>query len=149
MTDVNQKFWSLVDTSGGPDACWPWIGPVNDKGYGDFFLGRGEDGARKNGQILAHRYAFFLAHGRWPNSQALHKCDNRPCCNQGHLFEGDHLTNMQDRLLKNRYRYKTTDEQVEMIRILFSAGGMSLREIARVAGVGRDTARLIAKGVSS
>src|SRR5829696_5452778 len=27
-------FENLIDRSSGPDACWPWLGYVNPRGYG-------------------------------------------------------------------------------------------------------------------
>ena len=30
---TEQEFWSKVDSSSGIDACWPWIGKL-DNGYG-------------------------------------------------------------------------------------------------------------------
>lgn len=29
-----ERFWPKVDKSGGPDACWPWLGGINGDGYG-------------------------------------------------------------------------------------------------------------------
>src|SRR5438874_974236 len=31
---LKDGFWSKVDKSGGPDACWPWTGCINAWGYG-------------------------------------------------------------------------------------------------------------------
>lgn len=45
-------FWSRVDQSAGPDACWPWLGAVNRKGYGR---------RHYQGKVtLAHRVALLL-----------------------------------------------------------------------------------------
>jgi len=30
------RFWAKVDTSAGPEECWPWIGPRDATGYGLF-----------------------------------------------------------------------------------------------------------------
>src|SRR5689334_7900007 len=46
------EFWSRVDRSGGPTACWPWMGPRTKDGYGRF---RGR---------YAHRIALEAALGR-------------------------------------------------------------------------------------
>jgi hypothetical protein len=27
-----ERFWSLVDRRGGPDACWLWTGPTRSRG---------------------------------------------------------------------------------------------------------------------
>lgn len=89
-----ERFWPKVDQSGGPDACWPWVGARDPNGYGRVYI----DG---NGR-LAHRVAFLLAHGRWPANGALHACDNPPCCNPAHLFDGDQAANLADAASKGR-----------------------------------------------
>lgn len=88
-----ERFWSKVDRTGGPDACWPWTGSRIRQGYGRINI----DGAL----VLTHRVAFFLAFERWP-ACALHKCDNPPCCNPSHLFEGTYADNAADREAKGR-----------------------------------------------
>jgi hypothetical protein len=76
-----ERFWSKVDTSGGPDACWPWIGPKKDNGYGQFQFG----GKAASTQVIAHRAAFEMRSGAIPAGlQIDHLCRNRPCCNPKH-----------------------------------------------------------------
>jgi hypothetical protein len=51
---------------------------------------------------MAHRMAWFAEYGRWPEPCALHRCDNPPCCNPAHLFEGTRADNMRDMWSKGR-----------------------------------------------
>lgn len=85
-----QRFLARVDRSGGPDACWPWIGPVNQRGYGQ----QNVPGLR--GVAKSHRLALWLAKGSPPPNKpwALHACDNPPCCNPAHLDWGTRLENI-------------------------------------------------------
>jgi hypothetical protein len=49
------RFWSKVDRSGGPDACWPWTAGMFSTGYGAF---------KVDGRTLkASRMAYELSHG--------------------------------------------------------------------------------------
>jgi hypothetical protein len=94
---IADRFWRKVDTSGGPDACWPWLGYVmrdelrSPQGYGQF---------RPSGVLgrrlwKAHRFALFLATGEVPQGMdACHECDNTVCCNPSHLWWGTHQENM-------------------------------------------------------
>lgn len=69
-----ERLWKRVDRSAGPDACWPWTGSVNPKGYGDLGPGPGER--------TAHRIAYASTFGAIPPGLCvLHRCDNPPCCN--------------------------------------------------------------------
>jgi hypothetical protein len=111
------RFWVYVD-KGGP--CWLWCGPTNrarpnrESGYGVFSI-RGR-------HVYAHQFAFLLAGGVIPSGGFVcHDCpggDNRLCVRNdaagfhevngvlrpkfGHLWQGDHLSNMADMAAKGR-----------------------------------------------
>lgn len=88
---VAERFWPKVDRSGGPDACWPFTGCIiKPYGHGQF------------DKTTAHRIAFFLTHGRLPAPYGCHSCDNPPCCNPAHLFEGTAQDNIDDMIAKGR-----------------------------------------------
>ena len=89
------RFWSKVDKSGGPDACWPWLAGKNDEGYGTFYL----DGRTHR----AHRVAYRWANGPVPDGFVLdHLCRMPSCVNPAHLFEGTQAENLRDRDQKGR-----------------------------------------------
>lgn len=89
--DDDERFWSRVDRSGGPDACWPWTArAVKRGGYGDFQL-RGR-------RYRASRYAYQLTHGPIPPGLVIcHRCDNPPCVNPAHLYSGTQSDNERDK----------------------------------------------------
>lgn len=91
-----ERFWAKVDKSAGPEGCWPWTGRRYPKGYGSVWFAGGERGT--------HVVACELAHGPPPfeGAQALHSCDNRPCCNTAHLRWGSHVENMRDMVERGR-----------------------------------------------
>lgn len=73
------KFWSLVDKSGGEDACWPWKGRCNKDGYGHVWIGGKAD-------KRAHRVACALmGKVQPPDTVADHLCRERSCCNPKHI----------------------------------------------------------------
>lgn len=86
-------FWSRVDRSGGPNACWPVRGAGND--YGRVLVG----GRR----VGAHRYAWEQERGPIPDGMVvMHGCDNPPCVNVAHLSLGTQVENIADRVRKGR-----------------------------------------------
>lgn len=83
------RFWSKVDRR-GPRECWPWNGSRNSErgGYGNFNLG--------GKCVAASRVALALKLGKWPEHRACHTCDNPPCCNPAHLYDGTAKQNAAD-----------------------------------------------------
>lgn len=132
---TSERFWSKVDMSGGPDACWPWTaGRVKD-GYGHFsFEGK---------NIPSHRYAFFSHYGYWPMPIGRHTCDNPPCCNPRHIIPGTKLDNSRDRIdrgrmyIGNRGNRNLNEEKVLLIRSLV-LHGRSHGEVADIFGVSKS-----------
>lgn len=126
-----ERFWAKVDTSGGPEACWPWKGAKDKFGYGNFHTTRGGKGYMEK----AHRYAFELEKGKLPQGMcALHDCpdgDDPACCNPAHLWAGSRKANNRDRAQKGRSAHllgetcpshRLTESQVREIRNLCRAG---------------------------
>lgn len=96
-----RRFWERV-AIGPPGACWEWRGALNRRGgYGIVAFGRG--GSKR---LLAHRVAYVYRNGPLrPGKEAMHSCDNPPCCNPQHLKQGAHITNMRDRDERGRDRW--------------------------------------------
>lgn len=131
-------FLGRIDTSGGPDACFPYTGRLKPPGPG-MEVGHGvydHDGTWD----YAHRYMWFLVHGVMPELDVLHTCDNPPCCNLRHLYLGTDLENARDREGRGRRNVQgrrhpnavLSDEQVLAIR---DEPG-SLKEVAAKYGIG-------------
>lgn len=85
-----ERFWANVEKT---DGCWLWTG-YKRKGYGTLKVNRK--------QITAHRFSFFLHHGKYPNV-CMHTCDNPACVNPEHLIDGTFSLNRQDCVRKNRH----------------------------------------------
>lgn len=149
LFDPIAAFWSKVDKSGGPDACWPWISRAHmNGGYG---------AARWKGQTRnAHSVAYEIANGPVPKGHVVcHSCDNRPCCNPTHLFLGTQAENIQDAVRKGRtargeahHWDKLTAEQVRAIRAAYNPSKRNGAEVARQFGINRHTVYDIAAGRS-
>lgn len=143
------NFERHIDKSGGPDACWPWMGYRGKKQpYGHVML---------NGRIrMAHRVAFRLYRGYFPTHLKIcHTCDNPPCCNPAHHFIGTQADNVADMDAKSRRRPALpensgfrrhpelvkrgesngssilTEKNVIAIRREFASGAIYKRELAR------------------
>ncbi len=134
-----QQIAINVDRSGGPDACWPWLGKVYaTKPYG-YFKHRG----RSTG---AHRTAWELANGRLVPDGLLVRhvvCNNPPCCNPAHLEVGTDSDNSNDMVRAGRQASgvrhgsaKLTEDQVRAIRVR-CASGETIVSLAKAFGVSR------------
>ena len=79
-------------------GCWLWLGCVQPKGYGDFFVHKGL-------HQLAHRISWQLYIGEIPDDLCiLHKCDIPSCVRPDHLFLGTRIDNNEDMIAKGRYK---------------------------------------------
>ena len=114
-----QRFKKQYKVS--PNGCWEWVSGIDADGYGLFR-------AESFGQVFkrAHRWSWshHNSSGIEPGQMVCHKCDNRKCVNPEHLFLGDALINMQDKVAKGRSRTpygeacaasKITEEQARAI----------------------------------
>lgn len=144
--DQEARFRARIDTSGGPTACHPWIEGAtrNDKGYG---IVRWDGKDRR-----AHVVAWEQHYGRpmRPGFIGCHSCDNPPCCNPLHVYEGTRSDNYRDMRMRGRdkppprstgvdhHSAKLTEEAVYMIRAAFDAGDKG-RDIAAAHGVSAVT----------
>lgn len=91
------QFWGKVDITPDPDGCWEWLGYRGKRAaYGRCSMrGVGRSG-------YAHVFAFILSRGREPRNWVLHHCDNPPCCNPKHLYDGTPTDNARDRDKRGR-----------------------------------------------
>lgn len=142
-------FWAGV-RRGRPAECWPWKRARLRKrgGYGQI---------RIKGRLLyAHRVALEIKLGRPIVGMACHSCDNPPCCNPAHLFEGTAKSNAHDAAKKGRIgkwrrhgernpAAKLTRRQVATVRRLLRSGE-SKAAIGQRFGVTRTAIYKIAIG---
>lgn len=140
-------FWSHIDMSGGPDACWPWVGNHDGKGYGLFRIS-----GRK---YLTHRLAFEFRYGPIaPGCIVRHfECDNPPCCNPRHLAPGSHRDNAQDRMRaghtatgERHGAHKLTWAAVREIRTATALGNVTQRQLGAQYGVTHSVIGQILRG---
>ena len=74
-----ERLFAYSDRTGGPDACWPWIGAKDGKGYGNTLSPSGRIGA-------AHRLVYEYEVGPIPDGLTIdHLCRNTSCVNPGHM----------------------------------------------------------------
>lgn len=144
---IEERFWAHVQKT---DNCWLWNGSTLNK-YGYFGYG--------GKTYRAHRIAFMLTKRSLfnPALSVLHTCDNPPCVNPDHLFQGTQTDNIIDMDIKGRRgksglsgeynpSSKLTNEEVVQIRKLLSTGKLYQREIAKIYGVHTETIGAIKRG---
>jgi len=147
--EFERYFWSWVDQSAGADACWPWLGKSNTRGYGRYKLyGRSH---------FAHRYALTASKGAPADERAtfaLHSCDNPTCCNPTHLRWGTAQDNADDRTARSRAGCEKRRLIDRTALATLRAEGWSYSKLARHFGVnqasiGKALRALIALPTSS
>lgn len=119
-------FLQMIAAHGNSDSCleWPFIWASCEYGYVQY------EGA----QWRTHRLAWKLRRGRiYRDLDILHHCDNPPCFNYLHLFQGTNDDNVADMMSKGRQRNgvsigekhgnaKLTDDAVRSIRLRRQSG---------------------------
>lgn len=140
---INRRWlFSSYVARGKPNDCWPWLGARTPNGYGQFRLA---------GDTVAHRIAFKL-HNKVeisPGAFICHHCDNPPCCNPRHLYEGDARTNARDMVTRGRNsRTKRTKWRkpivIDLGPIALRASQSSTRAQGAVRAAATRRARLLA-----
>jgi hypothetical protein len=141
-----ERFWCRVDKR-GPDECWPWIGMLNQFGYGMLHIWHPEE--RRWGRRVASRVAYEVSIGPIPPGLFVcHHCDNPPCVNPRHLFTGTSADNIADMYRKGRQnrprgelasRARLTNQQVEEIRRIYATSHPKMATLAKQYGVGKTS----------
>ena len=142
MITENQisNYWNKVAVQ-GPIECWPWTASTRGDGYGAFGIGNVKDGTKR--MVSSHRLAYYLSHNdQWPENYACHTCNNKLCCNPGHIYDGTHQDNMDDMTSgdrqargENQGLSKLTEDQVLEIRSRYEPWIVTLRTLAAEYGI--------------
>jgi hypothetical protein len=92
LTKENLHLHYTVNEETG---CWEWNRARNPAGYGHKGI---------NGKVVnAHRYVYEMYNGKLAEGKVVcHKCDQPPCVNPDHLFEGTTKDNNNDARRKGR-----------------------------------------------
>ena len=81
------------------EDCWIWSGGRSSKGYGKFMM--------NNKLEVASRASYILFKGLIEDGKFIcHTCDNPPCVNPDHLWQGTNSENQFDSIKKGRRKYK-------------------------------------------
>lgn len=129
--------WTVTDS-----GCWEWNGYRDPYNYGKITI--------RQRTTPASRIAFEAwVKAPEPGMDICHRCDNPPCINPSHLFEGSRAVNVHDAINKRRHSHgerhthKLTDEQVQEIRERYEAKELNQYELARAYGVSQSHVSLL------
>ncbi len=103
------SFWNNIPSQVQFDSFWSKVGKKTDNGCIEFIAGRHRQGYgliwdRDTKHVMkAHRMsAMWYLLPFDPSLMVLHKCDNPPCINPNHLFQGTQQDNIRDMVRKGR-----------------------------------------------
>lgn len=98
-----ERFWSYVNKQGSipthnPSlgSCWEWTGGCARGGYGQFSIRRRT--------VSAHRISWMIHRGEITPEKPFicHRCDNKLCVRDSHIWDGTPADNMSDKVAKGR-----------------------------------------------
>jgi hypothetical protein len=150
LTDRQLKnFWRKVDVR-GPDDCWEWQGATSGRGYGSHGV-TGINGKFRTERT--HRVSWVIHNGQITSGLCIcHTCDNPPCVNPTHLFEGTLNDNIQDMHKKERDRCgvgskqalaKVTEEIVLDMRYKYDNHISNQKQLSQEQGIAQNTVHYI------
>jgi hypothetical protein len=94
---LEQRLWRRL-TSKPAEGCWSAKG---GKQRDNYVMIWSDDHAHL---LYAHRVAYELTYGPIPEGKIVcHSCDNPPCIRPDHLFLGEDIDNMRDKVHKGRH----------------------------------------------
>lgn len=141
------RFWMYVDRR-GEDECWLWEGQRHYlQGHGRF--------KREGDYYYAHRVAYRLECGEI-SGQINHSCENPPCVNPNHLYDGTQKENMEDASESDSFNplrgadvevSKLTESQVVEMRERY-VGGETQTELSEDYPVNQAMVSRIVRGVA-
>jgi HNH endonuclease len=130
------------------DECLIWPFRVDRDGYGRLRPPQEEYGRIT---FAAHRLAFKLKYGRWPEPLGTHSCDTPRCINPRHVKEGTHAINQAEKAARGRsirgakqHSAKLSDAKARFIRKSYDRRHWGdVRKLSERFGVSRVVIRLI------
>ena len=143
---LSERIWQYVDVVDF-DQCWEWKAHRTEQGYG-----RGSD--ENNRSVAAHRFTYESFWNKKLLGLACHTCNNPPCCNPFHIYDGTYSTNALDAVHagtanflrsdlprargETHGRAKMTDEKVREMRRLYAEGKATQKQLAEQFGIGQS-----------
>ena len=144
---ITERLWGNLSP---PDSkgCMVWIKSKNTGGYGMVKI--------NNKVRPSHVIALeaFLNRPLGDGLKSLHHCDNPPCCNPLHLYEGTQAQNMRDAWDRGRMshvgeknsRSILTVADVKSIRDAYAKGGVTQASLAVKYLTARSTINAVITG---
>lgn len=123
--------WEKVQRVDGLDKCWEWLGNRDKANYGTMMV----DGKNWRSNRLAVR--------RWHSEPlvgelyVLHRCDNPPCINPDHLYQGTKQQNSQDMARRRRGNTVRLTEDAVIDSRMRAAAGERVTDLAKEYGVSK------------
>ncbi len=152
IVSPDQTIQAIIDSLFLEGDCWVWSKSVTKGKQG------GYGATRINGQPMRiHRLIYLLTRGAFEHPCVCHHCDNRPCANPDHLFNGTSQMNVTDREIKGRgvrqtgvfhHSSKFTSEEVIGIRKFHQPydATFGTSALARKFNVTKSTIKFILNG---
>lgn len=147
---LSERLWQYVDVRDF-NECWEWTGARDKRtGYGKFTIYPPD--VDKKQTIQSHRLVYEQFWRTPLENWGLHNCNNPPCCNPFHVYDGTPSQNQFDSIkagtavvLREGWRStargegsgmaKLTDEAVREIRRRYATGRITQEELGAEFGV--------------